>query len=280
MWSVHSVFHVSRPFSLSLPSPFFSHVCSSCRRVGVRLIKHPRVVSLWRLVDLAKKEAKKKSKAKSKKKWDSDGEESSSSSSSSGSSSASSSTSSSAGRFASSCTVSCSLFNCVCRSLPQLLFSDDGDEDEEAEEEPKKVVSKKAWKVEEGMLGKRQKGEESQQAGAEAEAEEPPKKKRKRKRRKRRVRKRRRSQNQKQKQKQHKHKQKKSSRPRRRKRRNSPHPNLPDLRRWSRQRRVGHGCYPSACGMQPSRAWCGTPPILGVVNMVGSRNFTCYMGAL
>ena len=34
------------------------------------------------------------------------------------------------------------------------------------------------------------------------------------------------------------------------------------------------------CGMQRSRAWCGTPPILGVVNMVGTRNFTCYMGAL
>ena len=32
--------------------------------------------------------------------------------------------------------------------------------------------------------------------------------------------------------------------------------------------------------MQRSRAWCGTPPILGVVNMVGTRNFTCYMGAL
>ena len=35
----------------------------------------------------------------------------------------------------------------------------------------------------------------------------------------------------------------------------------------------------SAPGMQRSRAWCGTPPILGVVNMVGTRNFTCYMGA-
>ena len=32
--------------------------------------------------------------------------------------------------------------------------------------------------------------------------------------------------------------------------------------------------------MQRSRAWCGTPPILGVVNMVGTRNFTGYMGAL
>ena len=37
---------------------------------------------------------------------------------------------------------------------------------------------------------------------------------------------------------------------------------------------------PSTYGMQRSRAWCGTPPILGVVNMVGTRNFTCYMGAL
>ena len=37
---------------------------------------------------------------------------------------------------------------------------------------------------------------------------------------------------------------------------------------------------PLANGMQRSRAWCGTPPILGVVNMVGTRNFTCYMGAL
>ena len=36
----------------------------------------------------------------------------------------------------------------------------------------------------------------------------------------------------------------------------------------------------NGCGMQRSRAWCGTPPILGVVNMVGTRNFTCYMGAL
>ena len=33
-------------------------------------------------------------------------------------------------------------------------------------------------------------------------------------------------------------------------------------------------------GMQRSRAWCGTPLILGVVDMVGTRNFTCYMGAL
>ena len=33
-------------------------------------------------------------------------------------------------------------------------------------------------------------------------------------------------------------------------------------------------------GMRCSRAWCGTPPILGVVHMVGTRNFTCYMGAL
>ena len=35
-----------------------------------------------------------------------------------------------------------------------------------------------------------------------------------------------------------------------------------------------------ADGMQRSRAWCRTPPILRVVNMVGTRNFTCYMGAL
>ena len=35
-----------------------------------------------------------------------------------------------------------------------------------------------------------------------------------------------------------------------------------------------------AHGMQRSRAWCGAPPILGVINMVGTRNFTCYMGAL
>ena len=33
-------------------------------------------------------------------------------------------------------------------------------------------------------------------------------------------------------------------------------------------------------GMRRSRAWCGTPPILGVVNMAGTRTFTCYMGAL
>ena len=33
-------------------------------------------------------------------------------------------------------------------------------------------------------------------------------------------------------------------------------------------------------GMQRSRAWCGIPPGLGVVDMVGTRNFTCYMGAL
>ena len=37
---------------------------------------------------------------------------------------------------------------------------------------------------------------------------------------------------------------------------------------------------PPPHGMRCSRAWCGTPPILGVVNMVGTRNFTCYMGAL
>ena len=39
-------------------------------------------------------------------------------------------------------------------------------------------------------------------------------------------------------------------------------------------------CHFCVHGMQRSRAWCGTPPILGVVNMVGTRNFTCYMGAL
>ena len=33
-------------------------------------------------------------------------------------------------------------------------------------------------------------------------------------------------------------------------------------------------------GMRCSKAWCGTPPNSGVVNMVGTRNFTCYMGAL
>ena len=51
---------------------------------------------------------------------------------------------------------------------------------------------------------------------------------------------------------------------------------------------LGMGCpspdiamkYRVSRGMQRSRAWCGTPPILGVVNMVGTRNFTCYMGAL
>ena len=40
------------------------------------------------------------------------------------------------------------------------------------------------------------------------------------------------------------------------------------------------GTFSAKYGMQRSRAWCGTPPILGVVNMVGTRNFTCYMGAL
>ena len=43
---------------------------------------------------------------------------------------------------------------------------------------------------------------------------------------------------------------------------------------------TGRGNNRVAGGMQRSRAWCGTPPILGVVNMVGTRNFTCYMGAL
>ena len=41
-----------------------------------------------------------------------------------------------------------------------------------------------------------------------------------------------------------------------------------------------HTAVVAMYGMQRSRAWCGTPPILGVVNMVGTRNFTCYMGAL
>ena len=43
---------------------------------------------------------------------------------------------------------------------------------------------------------------------------------------------------------------------------------------WRHPELIGHS------GMQRSRAWCGTSPILGVVNMVGTRNFTCYMGAL
>ena len=43
---------------------------------------------------------------------------------------------------------------------------------------------------------------------------------------------------------------------------------------------VCKGIPEAESGMQRSRAWCGTPPILGVVNMVGTRNFTCYMGAL
>ena len=42
----------------------------------------------------------------------------------------------------------------------------------------------------------------------------------------------------------------------------------------------GGSVWASPSGMQRSRAWCGTPPILGVVNMVGTRNFTCYKGAL
>ena len=32
--------------------------------------------------------------------------------------------------------------------------------------------------------------------------------------------------------------------------------------------------------MRCSRACCGTPPIWGVVKVVGTRTFTCYMGAL
>ena len=42
---------------------------------------------------------------------------------------------------------------------------------------------------------------------------------------------------------------------------------------WSGDHKAYHG-------MRCSRLWCGTPPILGVVNMVGTRTFTCYMGAL
>ena len=54
---------------------------------------------------------------------------------------------------------------------------------------------------------------------------------------------------------------------------------------WTKQRGYieNEGVFVQAeqgIGMQCSRAWCGTPPILGVVNMVGTRNFTCYMGAL
>ena len=41
-----------------------------------------------------------------------------------------------------------------------------------------------------------------------------------------------------------------------------------------------HTVAASGFGMRCSRAWCATPPILGVVNMVGTRTFTCYMGAL
>ena len=36
---------------------------------------------------------------------------------------------------------------------------------------------------------------------------------------------------------------------------------------------LGLGCSVLGRGAEP-------PPILGVVNMVGTRNFTCYMGAL
>ena len=50
-------------------------------------------------------------------------------------------------------------------------------------------------------------------------------------------------------------------------------------RKLARQK-SGVGAPNPDFGMQRSRAWCGTPPILGVVNMVGTRNFTCYMGAL
>ena len=33
-------------------------------------------------------------------------------------------------------------------------------------------------------------------------------------------------------------------------------------------------------GMRYSRAWCGNPRFLAVVNMAGTRTFTWYMGAL
>ena len=36
----------------------------------------------------------------------------------------------------------------------------------------------------------------------------------------------------------------------------------------------------SPYGMWCSRVWCGTPAILGVVNMVGTRTVTCYIGAV
>ena len=51
---------------------FFANVCSSCRRVEVRIIKCVRVVSFWRLMDFAKKEEKRKKKKNPKKKGDSD----------------------------------------------------------------------------------------------------------------------------------------------------------------------------------------------------------------
>ena len=44
-------------------------------------------------------------------------------------------------------------------------------------------------------------------------------------------------------------------------------------------RGMAHALALKSLRMQRSRALCGTPPILGVVNMVGTRNFTCYMGA-
>ena len=39
-------------------------------------------------------------------------------------------------------------------------------------------------------------------------------------------------------------------------------------------------CALMGCSVLGRGTTCGTPPILGVVNMVGTRNFTCYMGAL
>ena len=46
------------------------------------------------------------------------------------------------------------------------------------------------------------------------------------------------------------------------------------------QEKVGKKALRLEHGMRCSRASCGTPPFLVVVNMVGTRTFTCYMGAL
>ena len=42
----------------------------------------------------------------------------------------------------------------------------------------------------------------------------------------------------------------------------------------------GVGTKTTLHGMGCSKAWCGTPPDLGVVNMVGTWSFTCCMAAL